>query len=411
MSGSRGDGKARRATPPLPRAVILLGVVSFLNDLSGEMITPILPLFLVGGLAAPVAVVGLVEGAADSAASLLKVWAGHRSDVLQRRKRFMVAGYGAAALAKPLLAAAALWPHVLGARLLDRAGKGVRGAPRDAAIADVSDPAHVGRSFGFHRAMDTAGALGGAALALGILLWLEGSGTVELGAFRLIFLVASVPTAIAVVLLIAGFREERAASGGGERPPGLLRSVRELPGPVRAFLAVSGLFAVGNITIGLFVLRAAELAGSATLALAIYIAFNAVATVVSFPAGVLADRHGRRVLVRASFALFAAAAATFALADSLALAVAGFLLYGVYFAVWEASSRAYISEICPRERRATALGAHGTIVGLLTLPGSFVAALLWDVAGAPFAFALAAAIGLAAFVALTGVRHPAPAAG
>lgn len=375
------------------------------------MITPLLPLFLVGALAAPVAVVGLVEGAADSAASLLKVWAGHRSDVLQRRKRFMVAGYGAAALAKPLLAASTLWPHVLAARLMDRAGKGVRGAPRDAAIADASDPARVGRSFGFHRAMDTAGAFGGAALALAILLWLEGSGTVQLGTYRLIFLVASVPTAAAVILLLVGFRDARRDGPRDERPAPLLRSVRELPGPVRAFLAVSGLFALGNITIGLFVLRTADLAGSATFALVAYIAFNAVATGVSFPAGVLADRYGRRALVRASFGLFAVAAAAFALADTMAAAVAGFLLYGVYFAVWEASSRAYISEICPKERRATALGAHGTVVGLLTLPGSFAAAVLWDFAGAPAAFAYAAAIGAVAFIAMTGVRHAKPAAG
>jgi len=149
MSGLPAEGKASpRTLFGVPRVVVLLGVVSFLNDLSGEMITPLLPLFLVGALLAPVAVVGFVEGSADSATALLKVWVGHRSDLLQKRKRFILFGYGAGGLAKPLLAFSVVWPQALGARLLDRIGKGVRGAPRDAAIADASPPEIVGRAFG-----------------------------------------------------------------------------------------------------------------------------------------------------------------------------------------------------------------------------------------------------------------------
>jgi MFS family permease len=388
----------------VPRVVVLLGVVSLLNDLSGEMITPLLPLFLVGALAAPVAVVGLVEGAADSTTAMLKVWVGHRSDLQRRRKRYILVGYGAAAMAKPLLAVAAVWPQALAARLLDRGGKGVRGAPRDAAIADASPPETVGRSFGVHRAFDTAGAIGGTLLALAIVLAFERGSNVP---FQTVFLAASVPAMVSVALLAGGLREASrpaAVLPGGERPRGFLDSLRALPRPVRAFIGVTALFTAANFTIGIFVLRLAQFAGSVAVTLAVYAAFNGMATVLSVPAGVLADRHGRRVLVRASFALFAAACVAFALANSLAAAVGAFLVYAAFFAVWEASYRAYLSEICPKGLRATALGAHGTVIGLLALPGSVAAGLLWEVVNPAAPFAVAAALAVLAFVALGAVR-------
>ena len=173
LPGERGQGVARAFG--VPRVVVLLGVVSLLNDLSGEMITPLIPLFLVGALAAPVAVVGLVEGAADSTTALLKVWVGHRSDALSKRKPYIVGGYGLSAAAKPLLALSTVWPLALAARVVDRAGQGIRGAPRDAAIADATPPEILGRAFGVHRAFDTAGAIGGAVLALALIALFAGA--------------------------------------------------------------------------------------------------------------------------------------------------------------------------------------------------------------------------------------------
>jgi MFS family permease len=408
-SGSPGDAAPKgRTLFGVPRVVVLLGVVSFLNDLSGEMITPLLPLFLVGALLAPVAVVGLIEGSADSATALLKVWVGHRSDLLQKRKRYILTGYGAGGLAKPLLALSVVWPQALGARLLDRIGKGVRGAPRDAAIADASPPEIVGRSFGLHRAFDTAGAIGGTLIALALVLLLERGGSVP---YRIVFLAASIPAIASVMLLAAGYRDPKPLLGRASPDPsrpGFVAALRALPRPVRAFIGVTALFTVGNFTIGLFVLRLSGFAGSVTLTLAAYALFNLLATLLSTPAGVLADRHGRRALVRVSFALFSAAALAFALADSFLAALLAFLVYGAFFAVWESCYRAYLSEICPKELRATALGAHGTVIGLLALPGSLMAGLLWDTAGPTAPFLLAAAIGVAAFVALSVVRADPP---
>ena len=412
-SGSPADASARVAARlRVPRLVIVLGVVSLLNDLSGEMITPLLPLFLVGALAAPVAVVGLVEGAADSTTALLKVWVGHRSDRIRRRKRFIVAGYGLSAIAKPIIAVSLVWPQALAARVLDRAGKGIRGAPRDAAIADATPKELLGRAFGVHRAFDTAGAIGGAVVALLLIVWLAGAaGAVSRDTFQAVFLAASVPGIVSIAILAAAFHESPPpAAPVGEarpRPLGLIASVRVLPPAARRFLVVSSLFAFGNFTLGLFVLRASEFAGGIVPTLLAYIAFNIVATALSFPAGVLADRFGRRSLVAASFALFAAASLSFAIAGSFEQAVLAFLVYGAFFAAWEASYRSYVSEICPKDLRGTALGAQGTVLGILTLPGSAAAGLLWTAYGPQAPFLVGAGVGLAALALFAALGRPA----
>ncbi len=414
-SGLQGDSRpAARMLLGVPRVVVLLGLVSLLNDLSGEMITPLIPLFLVGALGSPVAVVGLVEGAADSTTALLKVWVGHRSDRMARRKPYIVAGYGIGTVAKPVLALAFVWPQALAARVLDRAGKGIRGAPRDAAIADAAPKEILGRAFGLHRAFDTAGAIGGSVIALGLVLFLAGQGAASLSTFQLIFLLAAIPGAVSVALLLVGLREPKrpalqAAKDAAARP-GLVQALHALPSPVRRFIGVSGIFAVGNFTIGLFILRVSQFSSGVAAGLIAYIAFNAVATALSVPAGVLADRLGRRVLVGASFVLFAAACVAFALINSYEAAFGAFLVYGAFTAVWEASYRAYMSEICPKDLRATALGAQGTVLGLLTLPGSLMAGVLWSAFNNPAApFLVGAAVALVALAAFAALK-PAPSA-
>lgn len=407
-SGWPGEPGARFARAlGVPRIVILLGVVSFLNDLSGEMVTPLLPLFLVGALAAPVAVVGLVEGAADSTTALLKLWVGHRSDALHKRKRYIVGGYGLSAAAKPLLAMSTIWPFALMARVVDRAGKGLRGAPRDAAIADATPPEILGRAFGVHRAFDTAGAIFGAVLALSLIAVFAGAAVATFGDFQAVFLVASVPGVLSVALLVFGLREAQLHDGKDKgkagAPAGLLAAMRSLPLPVRRFLAVSGLFALGNFTLGLFVLRIAQFSSGTAVALLAYIAFNLVATAVSYPAGLLADSRGRRPMVAVGLGLFIGAATAFAFVSTFELAVAAFLVYGAFAGVWEASYRAYMSEICPRELRGTALGAQGTVLAILTLPGSAVAGVLWTVFGPQAAFLFGAGVGALALALFAGV--------
>lgn len=411
-SDLQGEPARPRMLLGVPRVVILLGAVSLLNDLAGEMVTPLLPLFLVGPLAAPVFVVGLVEGAADSAAAFVKVWVGHRSDRIARRKPFIVAGYGLSAGAKVLLALSAVWPQALAARVVDRAGKGIRGAPRDAAIADATPKEMLGRAFGVHRAFDTAGAVGGALFALALIFVLAGAGAATLGQFQLVFLVASIPGLLSIALLVAGLKEARREPGAAKPPrTSLMESLRVLPAPVRRFIAVSGVFALGNFSLAIFILRVGDFTGGSLVAgLAAYIAFNLVATGASVPAGLFADARGRRPLVLLSFALFAASCIAFALVNSYATAFAAFLLYGVFFAAWEAGYRAYMSEICPKELKATALGAQGTVIGLLTLPGSAVAGLLWTVTGQPaYAFLFGAAltaVAMALFLTVRGGAAP-----
>jgi MFS family permease len=400
VASSTSDSPASATEKPrgflgVPRVVILLGVVSLLNDLSGEMVTPLLPLFLIGPLAAPVVVVGLVEGMADSATALVKVWVGHRSDRMARRKPYIVAGYGLSALAKPLLALSAVWPQALAARVLDRSGKGVRGAPRDAAIAEATPKEILGKAFGVHRAFDTGGAVAGSLLALTLILVYAGSAGATLGQFQLIFLVASVPGLVSIGILVLGLKEARRDPGAPTRPrTGLRASLRMLPVPVRRFIGVSGVFALGNFSIAIFILRMGDFTGGSLAAgLVAYIAFNILATAASIPAGMLADARGRRPLVLLSFLLFAASCVAFALANSYATAFASFLLYGVFFAVWETGYRAYMAEICPKELKATAMGAQGTVIGLLTLPGSALAGLTWTLTGQPaYAFLLGAAL-------------------
>jgi MFS family permease len=388
-------GRTQRGLLGVPRVVILLGVVSLLNDLSGEMVTPLLPLFLIGPLAAPVVVVGLVEGLADSATALVKVWVGHRSDRMAARKPYIVGGYGLSAAAKPLLALSAVWPQALAARVLDRAGKGVRGAPRDAAIGDATPREILGKAFGVHRAFDTAGAVAGALLALALVLLLAGSAAATVGQFQLVFLAASIPGIVSIGILAAGLKEPR-REPGAQKPArvGLREALRLLPAPVRRFIGVSGIFALGNFSIALFILRMGNFTGGSLAAgLVAYIAFNIVATAASVPAGLLADARGRRPLVLLSFLLFAASCVAFSAANSYAAAFASFLLYGVFFAVWETGYRAYMAEICPKELKATAMGAQGTVIGLLTLPGSAMAGLLWTLTGQPaYAFLTGAAL-------------------
>jgi len=237
-----------------------------------------------------------------------------------------------------------------------------------------------------------------------MVLLLERGGTVP---FQTVVLSASIPAIASVVLLAGGYRDPKPvarAEGAEASRFRFIASLRALPRPVRVFIGVTALFTVGNFTIGLFILRLSVFAGSVTLTLAAYALFNVLAALLSTPAGVLADRHGRRALVRVSFALFGAAALAFALANSYLAALGAFLIYGAFTAVWESCYRAYLSEICPKDLRATALGAHGTVIGLLALPGSLLAGLLWDAVSPAAPFLFASVIAVASLIAITFVR-------
>lgn len=412
------------------RNITLLGLTSLLTDVSTEMAYPLLPLFLTSGLGAGPALVGLIEGLAESVASLLKVLSGHVSDRLRRRKGLALAGYSASTLGKVALYASASWVGVLTGRLVDRFGKGVRTAPRDALIAESAPAGRQGWAFGLHRAMDTMGATAGAFAAY---LFLVRSTGAPADVYRSVFLVAIIPGLLGVVALLAvrdtgSFSENpartageaRAAGGvrtagpaGGtasspgdacaesrqDRPPGLppARFLGNLDPGLKALLVATGVFTLGNSSNQFILLRAAQAAGPEHAVL-LYVWFNLVYSLLSWPAGLASDRLGRRRVLVAGFILYAVVYA--ALAAGLETVPWGygvvFTIYGVYSALTDGVAKALVADLAPREARATVMGLHATIVGLGLFPASLVAGLLWSARGPSVAFGLGAAAGIAA---------------
>jgi MFS family permease len=364
--------------------------VSFFADVSGEMVYPIVPLFLTATLGAPVVAVGVIEGIAESTASILKLFSGWFSDRIGKRRPLVFGGYALAALAKFGLAAAAAWPFVLIARFVDRAGKGIRTAPRDALIAASSDPASHGRAFGLHRAMDTLGAIVGPLLAL-LLLALLGD------RYRLIFLAALVPGAIGALLVLT-VKEVAAPARVG--PPPLLLSLKRYDRRFRLFLLVTFAFAIGNSSDVFLILRARDLGLSATAAILAYVVYNCTYAGLSLPAGIRSDRIGRRWLLGVGFIIFAVVYASFALTDRAWTVWPLFAIYGAYIALTDGVGKAYVSDLVPDEQRATALGLYNALTGVAVLFASVLGGVLWDVVGPSATFAFGAGTALLALALL-----------
>jgi MFS family permease len=377
------DGGRRRARllEGLPRNVFDLGLVSFFADVSSEMLYPLIPVFLTVVLGAPVAVVGLIEGLAEGTASVMRSLSGWWSDRIRYRKPFIIAGYSLSAVAKPLLGISVGWPMALGARVLDRVGKGVRDAPRDSLLADSVDPRFRGKAFGWHRGMDTAGAVVGPLLALALLAGLGGD-------LRRVLLLAFIPGAIsaALVLLVKDARRER---GDGELP-----SLRSLTPAFRRYLLAWGAFAVANSSDVFLILRARSLGFTTVTVVLAYTLYNAVYSVASPFLGHASDRFGRPVVLRAGLVVFAAVYVGFAFASKAWMVWALFAAYGLYIAATEGVGRAFAVDLVPASVRGSAIGAFGTVTGLCTIVASAAAGLLWDVVGpwAPFAFGAAGAL-------------------
>lgn len=369
--------------PGISRNVFILGVTSFLTDLSSEIVYPLVPLFLTSVLGAPFAVVGLIEGIAESTASIVKVYSGWLSDRMRRRRPLTILGYGISAVAKPLMAAAMAWPAVLGLRFADRLGKGIRVAPRDALIADSTATARRGRVFGFHRMADTAGA------ALGALLALAALGLVG-ERYRAIFLVSAIPGILGVISLF--FVHERISAHKQRRPPRI--SLSRFDRRFRLFLLASAIFALGNSSDAFLILRARDLGLSAFAAVLAYVVYNIVYSVFSMPAGSLSDRIGRRRVIAAGFLVFSLVYLGFGLAADSQVVWPLFAVYGLYMAMTEGVSKAFAADMAPREAAGTALGTYYTLTGILTFFSSLLAGALWDIVSprAPFFFGAGAGI-------------------
>ncbi|MHC1710329.1 MAG: MFS transporter [Methanomassiliicoccales archaeon] len=356
--------------------VLVLGLVSLLTDVSSEMIYPILPLFLMG-IGATGAVIGLIEGAAETTASLLKVISGRSSDKVGKRKPFLVSGYGLSTLAKPLLFFATSYWHVFAVRVTERTGKGLRSAPRDALIADSTAREHIGKAYGLHKAMDSTGAVIGPLLVLPVLL---AAATVTTDTYRLIFLIATIPAALAVLVLFLFVKEPptKVPRATGR----MLKDARRLGRRFWALTLVVLIFFAGEISYSFFVLQSQAQGMSTITTILLYALFNVIFVIVSLPSGMLSDRIGRRPLLILSFALFALTSLVMASATGLLLLALGFVLYGVYKGTSEGAFKAFVIDLVPKDLRGTALGVYHTAVGLVMLPGGLAAGLLWDLAGA-----------------------------
>ena len=370
--------------------VLVLGLVSLLTDISSEMIYPILPLFLTG-IGATGAIIGLIEGAAETTSSLLKVVSGRLSDRLGKRKPFLTSGYGLSTLAKPLLFLATSYWHVFAVRVTERTGKGLRSAPRDALIADSTPKEHIGKAYGLHKAMDSTGAVIGPLLVLPVLL---AAATVTTDTYRLVFLIATIPAALAVMVLFLFVKEPpmRAPRATGR----MLKDARRLGRRFWALTLVVLVFFAGEISYSFFVLQSQAQGMSTITTILLYALFNVIFVIVSLPSGVLSDRIGRRPVLIISFALFALTSFVMVSATSLLLLALGFVLCGVYKGTSEGAFKAFVIDIVPKDLRGTALGVYHTAVGLVMLPGGLVAGLLWDFAGAWGTFGYGIAMSLMA---------------
>jgi MFS family permease len=376
----------------LPRNVWAVTVTSFLTDISSEMLVWLLPLYLSNVLGAPTAAIGLIEGAAETTASVLKVFSGWLSDVLGRRKWLAVGGYALSTVAKPFLLAVSSWPGVLAVRIADRVGKGIRTAPRDALVADSVAPASRGLAFGIHRAGDTAGALVGVLIALfATRLGQSESNTLSPTVFQALVVASVLPAVLAVLGLATLARETHVPSRHRELP-GL--TLAPFDARFRAFLAIIVLFTLGNSSDAFLVLRAQRAGLSISGVLVMVLSYNLVYAVLSGPAGALSDRIGRRKLLVGGWFVYAVIYFGFSSITAGWQAWILMTLYGVYAACFEGVAKAFVADLVPPAARGTAYGIFHTAVGLAALPASLIAGILWEGIGpwpgwgprAPFLF-------------------------
>ncbi len=381
----------------LPRNVWVVTVTSFLTDVSSEMIVYVLPLYLANVLGARTDVIGLIEGAGETAASLFKLLSGWLSDRLGSRKWLTVAGYGLSTLAKPFLLIAGTWEAVLAVRLSDRVGKGIRTAPRDALIADSIDETQRGMAFGLHRAGDTAGAALGLLIALFVVASVQHFGILlTAGTFKTLVAISIVPAVLAVIALALGVREVPLKTGA--RLPRL--SLAEFDNRFKAFLLIVVLFTLGNSSDAFLVLRAQERGVPVTGIMAMLLLFNIVYATLAGPAGKLSDRIGRRRLIVAGWLVYGLIYLGFALAGAGWQLFALYALYGIYYGVTEGVGKALIADLVAPEQRGTAYGLYNAAVAVMALPASFIAGVLWQGIGsfagfgprAPFLFGAALAV-------------------
>ena len=375
-----------------------------LTDISSEMLANILPLFLYSVLGVQTTIIGLIDGVAETTASLVKIFSGRLSDQLGRRKILAVIGYGLSTVAKPFLYFATTWGWVLGVRFTDRVGKGIRTAPRDALLAGSARPEQRGLAFGLHRAGDTAGAFIGLGIAA-LIIWLTQSGTATLQehTFRLIVLASIIPAILAVIILALGARDVDVQAG--KKSVAVSLGWKALDARFRAFLVVIVLFTLGNSSDSFIILRGQDRGLTLLQIMGMLMTFNAVYSVLSGPLGSLSDRVGRRKIMLIGWVVYGLVYLGFALARTGGQVWLLFGFYGVYYALTEGTAKALVADLVPQEQRGTAYGYFNAAIGLTALPASLIAGGLWQWLNpaAPFFFGAGMAL-LAGFLLWTRIK-------
>ena len=361
------------------RNVFLLGLVSFFTDISTEMVYPLVPLYLTAVFGATPALIGVIEGIAESLASLLKVYSGYISDRFQKKKAIAFVGYSTGLVYKIVLLVAGSWGGVLFARIIDRFGKGIRTAPRDVLVSESTDANSLGKAYGLHKALDMAGS------ALGILItyFLLKAGFSN---YNNLFLISIIPALLGLCMFF--FIQEKKTEPKQITHPQLWKNIKGLDGQLKLYLLVVLVFTLGNSSNAFLILKAKAIGFDDISAILLYFAYNSTASVLSFPLGKLSDKIGRKILLVSGYMVFSLVYLGFALVGDKPFMMMLFVLYGVYTAMIAGVERAFVAEIAPAELKGTMLGLQSTVAGIALLPASVITGLLWNAFGmvVPFVF-------------------------
>lgn len=379
----------------IPRGVWALGFVSLFMDVSSEMVHSLLPVFFVSVIGLSYTAVGLIEGIAQAIALITKIFSGALSDVLRRRKPLAVVGYGLAAITKPVFALANTAGIVVAARFVDRLGKGIRGAPRDALIADITPEEVRGASYGLRQSLDSVGAFVGPGIAIALMALLAND-------IRAVFWFALIPAALSVLVLIFAVHEPQRDDGDGKpEVPLRMSDVKQLGSPYWATVAIGGVLMLAGFSEAFIVLRAQDLGLTLALIPLVFIVMNVVYALAAYPAGILSDRYGRPSLIVAGFVVIIAADIVLALASGIWVVMFGVMLWGLYLGLTQGVLSALVADSAPARLRGTAFGVFNLVSGISMLLASIIAGWLWDAYGAPAPFIASAAFASVALIGWT----------
>lgn len=373
--------------------IFFIGLISFFTDISTEMVYPLIPLYLTGAFGATHALVGLIEGIAESLASLLKIYSGYLTDRFQKKKLIAFSGYVPGLIYKFALIFAGSWVGILGARVIDRIGKGIRTSPRDVLVTESTDKDNMGKAFGFHKSLDMFGA--GLGILIIYLIMKNSGGNYE---YKQLFILSMIPAAFGLIMFIF-VKEKKQERNEINREP-FWKNLRKIDGQLKLYLFVVFLFTLGNSSKVFIILRAKVAGFDEMSAIFLFLIYHAVAAVLSMPLGKLSDKLGRKNFLVPGYITFAVCYFGFAFTATKPGMLAIFILYGIYTAMITGVERAFVAEIAPQQLKGTMLGLHSTVAGIALLPASIIAGLLWDMFGTAMPFIFGAGLSLVSAVLL-----------